>query len=266
MREAYFSEKGLCYRSSDFSEGRTTLLFLHGLSGSVSSWTPFEERFEKTHNILTVDMRGHGRSKRSPQYHDYDLTNFADDIAALLKHLGIHTHVLVAHSFGTLVALKLIERGVGTERVMLLGANYAMHRMPRTRFSRPFLAFAVRLLQLLPLPMWKGEHLDYSPLGFSSDWDSRRIFEDIFNTGVRVYLYCLYHIYVFSNDAEWKNITVPTLVMHGSKDSFVPVAHARELAGLLPHAELHIVEGGNHMLVLNNIEEVAEAIQGFAGR
>lgn len=57
----------------------------------------------------------------------------------------------------------------------------------------------------------------------------------------------------FLNDAE-KNaayaiadkITVPTLIVHGSADTNVPVQHSEKLASLIPHCELQIIDWADH--------------------
>ena len=43
-------------------------------------------------------------------------------------------------------------------------------------------------------------------------------------------------------------VTIPTLIVHGSADDVVPVDHARRLAERAPRAELRIVEGAGHQL------------------
>jgi hypothetical protein len=47
------------------------------------------------------------------------------------------------------------------------------------------------------------------------------------------------------------------------KDQYFPVRYARILAATLPHADLTILPQGNHMLVNNNVREVAELIMRF---
>jgi pimeloyl-ACP methyl ester carboxylesterase len=49
-------------------------------------------------------------------------------------------------------------------------------------------------------------------------------------------------------NVELSQLNVPVDVWHGTADRNVPVAHARVIASRCPHAELHIVDGGGHML------------------
>ena len=263
MQESFFGERGIYYRISEVRADRSTLLLIHGLSGSSAVWLPYEKTFESSHNVLSLDLRGHGKSKQWSKYHEYDLHFFAEDVRALLRHVGIEEYMLVAHSFGTLVALELLKDKGGAQRALLMSPNYAVHRMLRSRLTHWPLAFVTAIFSRLPSIHWRGDHIDYSVLGYTSDWDYRRLYLDIRNTGVRTYLHCLQHVYSFAHDEDWKRISVPTTIVHGAFDSFVPVAHAIELARVIPHAKFHMLREANHMLVLNNKEEVFRAIEDF---
>ena len=52
------------------------MVFVHGVSGSSSAWWPYEKIFENKYNILTFDIRGHGKLKKFPNYSDYKIKNF----------------------------------------------------------------------------------------------------------------------------------------------------------------------------------------------
>src|SRR3989344_3395955 len=266
MQESFFSERGLYYRVSEIRPNLPTIVLLHGLSGSSSVWLPYEERLENTHNILSLDLRGHGKSKRWSTYREYNFQFFAEDILLLLRQLNIETYILVSHSFGTLVALHVLLQKNGAEKLLLLSPNYAVHRTFRARLTRGILGLVTTLFSWLPSVYWRGEHIDYSKLGYSKDWDRRRLYLDIFNTGVRTYLHCLHHIYAFKRDSDWSRISIPTLVVHGAQDSFVPIAHALELVSIIPHAKFKMLGNANHVLVLNNFEDVATIIENFTSQ
>ncbi len=55
-------------------------------------------------------------------------------------------------------------------------------------------------------------------------------------------------------------ITAPTLLVWGDADPISPLAVGRHLQGLLPHATMHVVPGGQHDLALKFAPEVAAAI------
>ena len=89
MQEHYLDKDKIYYRTNEFKPGRLTLVFVHGVSGSSSAWFNYEPIFENKYNILIYDIRGHGLSKKYPNYEDYAIKNFANDLAALVKYLQI---------------------------------------------------------------------------------------------------------------------------------------------------------------------------------
>lgn len=60
-------------------------------------------------------------------------------------------------------------------------------------------------------------------------------------------------------------IRKPTLVVSGEADPIVPPSNARILAGRIPNAELEIVPGAGHLLLMQHAERVAKRIATFLG-
>jgi pimeloyl-ACP methyl ester carboxylesterase len=56
---------------------------------------------------------------------------------------------------------------------------------------------------------------------------------------------------------------VPVLIVCGDHDLLTPLDHSREIASVLPEAELVVIEGGGHVVLLERAEEVDEAIEEF---
>jgi len=56
-------------------------------------------------------------------------------------------------------------------------------------------------------------------------------------------------------------ITVPTIVLHGPRDMFFPLAIARDVARRLPRGELRVVPGAAHALPLTHGHEVVRAVR-----
>ena len=65
----------------------------------------------------------------------------------------------------------------------------------------------------------------------------------------------------------FEHIAVPALVIHGTDDLDVPLNHAQNAAGSIPNAEIHIVEGGFHILALSDVAaEINEKKMAFLKR
>ncbi len=79
------------------------LILLHGGLGSGEMFGPVLPALAKDHQVLAVDLQGHGRTADIDRPIDPRL--MADDIAALIYHLGLDKPDLVGYSLGGGVAL-----------------------------------------------------------------------------------------------------------------------------------------------------------------
>jgi len=264
MKEFFFKKCGIAYRTNEFQAERLTLVFIHGLSGSASAWFPYEPLFEKRYNLLTFDLRGHGKSSKPRSYEEYELEKSADDLHELLAYLHIESFVLISHSYGTLVALEFLQ--AHQEKVsatIFLSPTAFLRKTKRFPLIRTLGRGLVALFDMFPLHPTIRERVDYSPYIPAGDWDLRRVPRDIYATSVRVYLYCLVQAYLWNCDEMWKRIGIPTLIMHGTTDSYIPVSHSVQLSKDIVGSKLVLLEHANHIIVLNNVAEVSRHIEAF---
>ncbi|MBU4216945.1 alpha/beta hydrolase [Candidatus Parcubacteria bacterium] len=248
---------------NEFKSDRPTLFFVHGISGSSSAWKLYEEKFSNKFNILTFDLRGHGKSAKFPNLEDYAISKFAEDIFDLLSYLKIESFILVSHSFGVLVALEFMAQHMGmVEKVIFLSPNYAPNRIPIAKVIRPLFNL-VGLLKILPFNPSSGEHIDYNRFKNTGDWNIPRMVADVSNTSLRVYLFGSRQSYEVDYEAIVNQINQPTLIVHGKKDSIFPVAGAISMSQKIKKSKLILLDEADHILVLNNFPEVAGAIEAF---
>jgi pimeloyl-ACP methyl ester carboxylesterase len=79
------------------------LILLHGGLGSGEMFGPVLPLLAEHHQVVTVDLQGHGRTADIDR--PIDIRLMADDIAALIDHLGLDRPALVGYSLGGGVAL-----------------------------------------------------------------------------------------------------------------------------------------------------------------
>jgi len=70
----------------------------------------------------------------------------------------------------------------------------------------------------------------------------------------------------FDRIATVKDAKTPALIIAGTNDALTPPKYAHYLADNISDSELHVIEGAGHMLVMERVAEVSEAIEGFAAR
>lgn len=96
------------------------LVFLHGLGGSIRQIESVYERIDGV-QLITLNQQGHGGSKACWDTLDFD--QMGDDVAALLKYLGIENAYFAGISMGAAVSLNVAVRYPGYVKKMLLIRN-----------------------------------------------------------------------------------------------------------------------------------------------
>jgi len=85
------------------------LVLLHGAFMTITNnWIGWIGELAKTRLVIAVEMQGHGRTADIERDISYD--NLADDVAALLDHLGIPSADLIGYSMGGSVAMQCAIR------------------------------------------------------------------------------------------------------------------------------------------------------------
>ena len=193
--------------------------------------------------------------------------------------------IVVAHSFGGFLALPwLLERADGPNAriagLVLVGTSagplYDVVRMRLFGGER----WAIRIPAGALMPLWNNAWITRT-LGHLSarqgrlatvNFQALPIRSDIAaglagwrNTDWRARRSYRFAMQGFDVRERLGAIAVPTIVLHGTRDVYFPVAVARDLARRLPHAELRVIPGAAHMLPLTHGEEVLKAVQRVSG-
>lgn len=263
MQEHIFEDR-IYYKINEFKPDRLTLIFAHGVSGSSSAYLPYEKIFENKYNILFYDIRGHGNSKKYPLYEDYEIKNFATDLHDLINHLKIHRFVLISNSFAGLVALEYLKMyreyviaNVFTSPEVYLHEGILGYIM---RLILKIFTYIISLLSFNPKP--RG-HVDYSHYQNTGDWDIKRNLADMKNTGLHAHFYTLRQSLKTKQEYELEKINVPTLIIHGEKDSMVSLKNVIKMSKKIKNSEFKIIKNANHNTARDAVKEISEAIESF---
>lgn len=85
-------------------QGGLAVVFVHGLGGRLEQWAPVLHRLGPGLRAICFDLPGHGESE-SPRDGDLSVPALAASIGAVAAAIGLRRFVLVAHSFGGLLAI-----------------------------------------------------------------------------------------------------------------------------------------------------------------
>jgi pimeloyl-ACP methyl ester carboxylesterase len=80
------------------------LVLLHGGLGSGDMYAPILPALAKDRRVITVDLQGHGRTADVDRPFRYE--TLGDDVAGLIRHLGLDGADVMGYSFGAATALR----------------------------------------------------------------------------------------------------------------------------------------------------------------
>ncbi len=109
------------------------LVFVHGYTGDVGDWAHQVPEFSRTHRVLVMDHRGHGRSEAPSDRDTYTIKEMARDIMGLAEHVGFERYHLVGHSMGGSVAQEIALHSPGRLISLTLedtGPAFDIHKNP----------------------------------------------------------------------------------------------------------------------------------------
>lgn len=237
------------------------LLLIHGIGDSSATWAHLLPALATRFTVIAPDLLGHGMSAKPRA--DYAAAAYACGLRDLLTLLGIPRATVVGHSLGGGVAMQFAyqfpER---CERLVLVGSGgfgREVHLLLRAATAPG--SEALLPVVTSPTGQFLGRVLagagSWSPLRLTglgddllyvlgryhelADVDARRVF-------LRTLRSVVDHAgqVVTVADRAYLFDGIPTLLIWGSADRIVPVAHAYRAQQVIPGSVLEIFEGVGH--------------------
>jgi pimeloyl-ACP methyl ester carboxylesterase len=254
------------------------IVLLHGLALSSAAWHHQLIDLGDDFRVIAIDLRGHGRSTAGSA--GYGLEQLADDVTRVLDELDVTDAVLVGHSMGGMVIMRLCIDDLVGVRLRVAGivlvstaagkllapyglAALARFTVPAVRRSSAWLG-RVPEGRLLPssdaafLVTRVGLGRDASP----ADVELTRTL--MAATSPKAIAESLRSLVDHDVREELGTIDVPALVVVGTHDVLTPPRMAQEIVRHLPHAELVVLDGIGHMPMLETRRELSRLIADFA--
>lgn len=206
------------------------LVFLHGLGQTNDSWNDVIKYID-TPNILRISLGELMKESKSITFGEVSksLTAFLNTIEEPFIVIGL--------SLGGCFALQQgLSNHIHLKGLVVSGAQYSM---TNTRKIRLLFLLQKVVFKLLPQQIWQKQGLDKNLVT------------------------SLYHsMENFDLSGQLHQISVPTLVMIGSKDK-VNIPASKEIAKKIPDARLKMIKGGKHELNTHMPKEFANLLNGF---
>jgi pimeloyl-ACP methyl ester carboxylesterase len=206
------------------------LVLFHGYRAGADLWYPHAiPALAANFHVIAPDLPGYGYSGRLQRP---DLASYADFMNRFMDALGLGSIHLLGHSMGGQVAVATAASSPSRVDKLILVCSAGL---PRNG------------------PLWRTP---FEMLGDASarHWKlypvSLRLF--VQTSSGREGLNMIRHDFISSH---LKSLTMPTLVIWGSRDRIVPLEHGALIARMIPNARLAVVRGAGHMPFYQKPEE-----------
>jgi pimeloyl-ACP methyl ester carboxylesterase len=232
------------------SEGRESVLFIHGAGGGQYTWSYQKAFFEKRFNPIIIELPGHGASEGEGEE---GIGRYAEHVYSFLKALAVSNVFLVGHSMGGAITQTLaLKHAEVIKGIILVGTGARLRVFPMILDGiRSDFAETVRKI---------------TQFGYSQNTPS-----EVIDRGVADMMRCrpeiLYGDFLacdrFDIMAELDKINVPTLITCGDQDQLTPVKYSQFLLQRIKGSRLEILPGAGHMVMMESAGTFNEKIGEF---
>lgn len=232
------------------------LLLIHGAYGGIGMWWEILPELAKSHQVFAVEWQGHGHTG------DIDrplrMEFLADDMAALLTHLGLSRVDVVGYSLGGCITLRLaMQHPDLVRKIVVISAHYR---------SDGYYPEVLAGVQQVSVEAFSGTPMEAAYLATAPEphnWPV--LIEKLKEFAAQEFAW---------PDGEVAAITAPALIVQGDSDVVKPT-HAvslfkllgggvpADITGSLPSAQLAILPGKTHVTVIEQPQRLLGMIEDF---
>jgi pimeloyl-ACP methyl ester carboxylesterase len=228
------------------------VVVLHGWGGRIESMTPVIACLSAAFRTVAIDLPGFGETPAPPE--EWGSRDYASHVRSLLAALDIGRAHFVGHSFGAKTALYLAAEHPDLVDKLVLVASAGLRSPPSLKArAKRTLSRAARPLSRLGRPGRAARSAIYRRIA-SEDYKQagalRPILVRVVNEDVTELL---------------PRLRASTLLIWGTRDDAVPLAHARRMEQLIPDAGLVLLEGAGHFCYLDEPDRFCRVVRQFFG-
>jgi len=245
-----FRHDGIDIAFLDEGEGEPVVL-IHGFASTAAvNWVypGWVTTLTRDRRASALDNRGHGASSKLYDPADYHSASMAQDVRALLDHLGIARADVIGYSMGARIAAFLALADPARVRSVVFGG------------------LGGHLVDGVGLPESIADALEAPSLADVTDPQGRmfRAFAERTGSDLKALAACIRGSRQTLTREQAASIRVPVLIAVGAKDTVAGSAH--ELAALIPGAQVLDIPGRDHMLAVGDKVFKADVLKFLAER
>jgi pimeloyl-ACP methyl ester carboxylesterase len=231
--------------------------FSHGFLMNHTMFAPQVEALRDAYRVVTYDERAHGEAEPEGSWSYWDM---ADDVLAILDHLGVERAVLAGMSQGGFLSMRAALRAPDRVRALILIDTQAGTEDP----------------EVLPLfeamtADWEAngpseDTLNYAAFAILGPGADEEAWKALWRTRPNHYAGPAMHPLATREDITDRlgEIACPALVIHGEADASIPLERAHALVDGIPNARpLVVIPGAGHAANLTHPEAANPPIREF---
>lgn len=240
------------------------LVLIHGWAMHTGIWRNFAKQLAQHYQVICVDLPGHGRSEKLPEFTLEAISNHLEKI------LPTTVCSLVGWSLGGAVALDLASRFPDrVKNLVIIGSNPCFVKTPTWAGIKMSVLekFAAELTQDC-----RGTLLRFLSLQVSGLEDSRTVLkelkaalQDCDSPDTTVLQGGLNILQQQDLRSQLVKLACPVQVILGSHDTLVPMAVGEQMRGLNPKLRLNVIDKAAHVPFLSHPNLLISLLKNFIG-
>ncbi|MGK4580254.1 alpha/beta fold hydrolase [Kitasatospora sp. HPMI-4] len=249
------------------------VLLVHGLGAPSAFFTATAEELARDHRVVTLDLRGHGRTP--PGTEPVVLDRCAADLHAVAGKLDLSGATLVGWSLGATVAYRYLER-FGTRHVArLVSVEQSPYLLAEDDWEHAaFGTLTTAGLDAVQQNLAATERFATVALVGSFFAEGTvpdpGLVEELINAAAVCSPFVKCQLWRDIARQDWRErlpaLPVPTLFLHGARSRIYPSDVGGWLATAVPGARLEVFENSGHLPFLEEPERFQRTIRSWAAR
>ena len=251
--------------------GKNSLILVHGFGENNFAWGDISQDLATRYTVYAIDLRGHGDSDWDLEGR-YELDKFTADLVCIIQRLAIARFAIVGHSLGAEVALEVTSI-LRTQVIKLILVEFSLEPISEEVREHSLLQFNAQFQHYNTLSEYNELLQRQRPL---ADVNALLCYSNNSlrpKAGGGFVMKCDPAVKAVNSGpskasisrqrAAISNLCCPFLLIRGSGSAILKPAAAREIVELCPRAELQLVHGAGHAVMLDRPLEFYRVLTRF---
>jgi 3-oxoadipate enol-lactonase len=241
--------------------GKQIVVLIHGLGSDGTSWGyQIPDLIRNNFRPIAVDVPGFGQSKCENM--KWGISSAARKIHETISKISTDPYDVVGISMGGVIAQEVAFQFQKSVRKLVLVSTFACLRPRKIQnwvyLLRRYLVIRVKGVEeqaqmtanrIFPRP----EQIEFR----------RQLISEILQSDPVIYRQAMSALALYDSRNKLKQLSIPTLVISGSRDTTVPLENQDELAAHIRSADHIVIPDGGHAVIIDQLDKFNQALMFF---